>query len=1008
MFDFLDSKNIGKAYKDFYLVAVENLPDLNTKGIYLRHKKTGLEVYHIPADDNENLFAFTFRTVALNSKGAAHIMEHSALCGSEKFPLKEPFTTLENQSVKTYLNALTYPEKTCYPASSLVKSDYFNLMDVYADSVFFPLLSKETFMQEGHRLEMDENGKLSIQGVVYNEMKGNYSSFNSVARDSIFSSMFPGSYAAFESGGDPLKIPELTYEEFLDFHKKFYKPDNCLLFLYGNIPTSEQLDFIDEKYIGRILSAYDCKEPENLLSQKPLVSKEILSLSKLNKIEKPVEIRAIAPASGATGANVSLNWYAGKKTLDKILLTELLCGNEYTPLNVKLIESGLGDEVSPFSRLIYQYDESFFSCGLSGVKKGNEEKVKDLILKSLQEIYEEGFSDDLIAGITMAIDFDLRECSRGYGPYSLNLLSQVGRNWFSGSSMNLGLDTINELEALKKKLKQDSDYLRKLLKELFIDQNYATFTVVEPSKKFYQERNKQEKELIKKMKANTDLNILKKELDALHNYQQKIETPEELACIPHLKVSELTVPENDETIKLDYISLDNGNRLPLLTSTEDTKGIVYLELMYPFDVLPAEDYVHVPLLLEISDALGWAGKNWQQADTEAAKVMRFFSGDVVTFTGYDDSLSKTLEEDLKEKNLYHRDWFAINTCFLTEYCNEVFKVLTEAIGSMDFKDEKRLKEILTEDWNSLKTGFVSSGSRLIQRRIMINYDRTMAIREIQQGLTQLEAFKKYRSMKPKVILQKMEDMFRQISNAGGMIHITADEKSQKQLLPLIKNFAEDCHLKEPVKSGHYEINELLPYISQFDNKTINSESFKYASQTGFSAVAFPVEKGYSKESIALDVLASWMSNHTLWEKIRTTGGAYGANAAMDHGSGIFKLSSYRDPNPEVTIELYLKILKEVADFDFTYEDVEPCIISCYSDEINPLSKETKGTIDSRRYLNANPGLTPDFVKKLLSITEKDVKAAAVRLYEAALKTRNEAIFCDISKKFYGKNLELPL
>ena len=249
MFNFTDSANIGKAYKDFVLISIDDLPDFKATGVYLRHKITGLEVYHILKDDKENLFAYAFRTLDKTSRGVAHIMEHSVLCGSEKYPLKEPFITLASTSLNTFLNALTYPDKTVYPGASVVKADYYNMMDVYGDAVFFPKLDHATFIQEGHRVEMDENGKLSIQGIVYNEMKGNYSSFQPIAFGDLISAMFPESYPAFESGGDPLHIPELTYEEFLDFHQKFYSPDNCILFLYGDIPTFEQLDFIDERFI---------------------------------------------------------------------------------------------------------------------------------------------------------------------------------------------------------------------------------------------------------------------------------------------------------------------------------------------------------------------------------------------------------------------------------------------------------------------------------------------------------------------------------------------------------------------------------------------------------------------------------------------------------------------------------------------------------------------------------------------------------------------------------------
>ncbi len=227
-------------YKDFEVIDIFDVSSHNSKAIYLKHKKSGLEVFHLLNNDEENLFAFAFRTPSNNSTGVAHIIEHSVLCGSKKFPSKDPFLQLRNQSICTYLNAYTSKDRTVYPASSLVKDDYFNLMSVYADAVFFPLLRKEIFMQEGWRIELDKEGNPEFQGVVFNEMKGNYSSFDSVASDEIYNATVAGTFYEKDSGGDPLEISNLTYEQFVDFHKKFYCTSNCLVFLYGNISTEKQ------------------------------------------------------------------------------------------------------------------------------------------------------------------------------------------------------------------------------------------------------------------------------------------------------------------------------------------------------------------------------------------------------------------------------------------------------------------------------------------------------------------------------------------------------------------------------------------------------------------------------------------------------------------------------------------------------------------------------------------------------------------------------------------------
>ena len=240
----------NEIYNGFKVLSISQIPAYDSVGIFLKHEKTGLEIFHMVNNDVENLFAFGFKTPSFDSCGTAHILEHSVLCGSKNYPLKDPFIRLSNQSVKTFLNAMTFPDKTVYPASSLNETDYFNLMAVYGDAVFFPLLTKETFMQEGHRLEFDKNGKLQFQGVVFNEMKGDYSSLNNVITTYMTESLFPDASYSHDSGGEPTTIPELTYEKFKEFHKIYYHPSNCKLFLCGNISTKKQLDFINEKFLS--------------------------------------------------------------------------------------------------------------------------------------------------------------------------------------------------------------------------------------------------------------------------------------------------------------------------------------------------------------------------------------------------------------------------------------------------------------------------------------------------------------------------------------------------------------------------------------------------------------------------------------------------------------------------------------------------------------------------------------------------------------------------------------
>ena len=497
----MSTKNIlNKSYKDFELLSINEIPDCNSVGIYLRHKKTGLDVFHLVNDDEENLFAFCFRTPVKNSTGAAHILEHSVFCGSQKFPLKEPFTNMMNQSVNTFLNALTYPDKTVYPASSLVQKDYFNLMDVYGGAVFFPLLRKEAFYQEAYRLEINEKEEFELQGVVYNEMKGSYSSFDSVATDEQVKSIFENTVYAEDSGGDPLHIPTFTYEDFKEFHKTYYKPNNCLLFLFGNIPTEVQLDFVQEHFLDRI---QDYPSEVNF-SATPNVNSDFLKWETPEELKEPKKVSAVAPNVGATGSTVTLNWLCGNSNdlysyLECAFLCEVLLGHDGSPLAKALTDSELGDDLAPYSGITGEMKSFFASFGLHGVQKKNVNKVYELIFSVLEKLSKTGVSKNDIDAALMSVEFLNREVVRGSGPYSLALLDRVLRQWNYGSEPHKGLLYRKNFEIIRENTKNDSEYIQKLIKKFFLNNTNCSYIEVAPSDSYLKERAKKEQELIKEL-----------------------------------------------------------------------------------------------------------------------------------------------------------------------------------------------------------------------------------------------------------------------------------------------------------------------------------------------------------------------------------------------------------------------------------------------------------------------------------------------------------------------------
>ena len=489
----------AKEYKGFEIISQDDIPDCSSKGIYLRHKKTGLEVFHLLNEDTENLCGFCFRTPPESSNGIAHILEHSVLCGSEKFPLRDPFINLENQSLKTYLNALTGPINTMYPVSSVIEEDYFNLVSVYADSVFFPNLKKEAFMQEAYHLEKDDEGNYSIQGVVYNEMKGVYSSFDSISYKAVISSILKGTPFDKDSGGDPQEIPDLTYEQYLAFHKKFYRPDNCLVFLYGNIPTEKQLDFLQEFLINRL-------EQRSKLYPK-LTETPLETIQKMTPVifDKPIREDSYGPnimvKDKDENPSVYFTWRLPpadnlEKSIEQRLISEILVQNDGSPLTKAIINSGLITDVSPYNGINGGTVFSSFTIGMDGVKKSNVSKLQKLILKTINNLVKKGINQDDIDCAVMDLEISTKEVRRSAGPFSLTLLRRALKGWTVGRSPSQELLIQDAFDSVKAKINANPDYLKSLLKEYFIENNQLCINVVTPSPKFAMTyREKEEKQI---------------------------------------------------------------------------------------------------------------------------------------------------------------------------------------------------------------------------------------------------------------------------------------------------------------------------------------------------------------------------------------------------------------------------------------------------------------------------------------------------------------------------------
>lgn len=990
---------------NFEFIDETPLPDYDGKGIYLRHKKTGLEVFHLANNDEENLFAFVVRTPNGSSNGAAHIMEHSVFCGSEKFPLKEPFVNLVNQSLNTFLNAMTYPDKTIYPAASLNKTDYFNLMDVYADAVFFPLLSRETFMQEAHRLEIDAGGKCSIQGVVYNEMKGSYSSFGAVAADYISRSLQTGSVYEFDSGGDPLFIPTLTYEDFIDFHKKFYCPKNVLLFLYGSIPLEEQLDFIQHKFLDRLEKRINSDSADDVANasrfgsvanvagsanascdSKSFVDEKFLKQLTPNKIETPVDVRAKGPDSGVQGSYAALNWRLGKTndlaaTMEMIFAMQVLAGHDGSPVSRALLDSGYGDG------LITEIDSSFYtasvSFGLTGVKDGSENKIADIVLDVLDDIYTNGTSQENIDAAILAVDFANREVVRSHGPYSLELLARSATGWNYGSHPALMLGYRAAFEKIKEKISGDKSYFQKLVKRLFLDNAARSFVVVSPSGEYTKERAQQEAAMTEKLFSATSAENVKELQENLRAYQYREETSEEAGCIPHISPRDISPERPPIVTEREAFCGTDGSDVLAFFNDEPTNGIAYVDVSFPVDNLEPEEYFYLPLLVSCLFNTGWKGKDWAECLTKSSLCTGDMSASLLNATVSKTERAALAVREAEKFNYIGRDWLVCRMKLPIEKCDEAFSLFADAIACADFTDEARIKNLCDDYYNGALEAVVPGASRFMSSRAACRVNKAHAVTEIWRGMSQVHRLKKITGEGAKKLGERFADIMLRVTASGAIIHVTADGNSISKIKPRLPQFVADAKLRSLSPLTVRDEKAWFDLIAlpglEFDAAV---ERFKCDTQVGCVSSVVQLNPLSSDEAASFEVLGHWLSANSLWAHIRTAGGAYGAFADVNTRNDYFRFSTYRDPQPERSLQEFEVCVKEACDMNFTVEDVERVVTGTYGDLVQPSSPAGRGTLGLRRILYAvcEEDLL-DLRKAVLAVTKKDMKMAAEQICE---------------------------
>lgn len=856
-------------HEAFELVRDEHIAEVNSQALLYRHKKTGAEVLSLVNDDENKVFGITFKTPPEDSTGVAHILEHSVLCGSRKYPLKKPFVELIKGSLNTFLNAMTFPDKTAYPVASQNLKDFYNLVDVYLDAVFFPLISEDTFRQEGWHYELeDTTSPLVYKGVVFNEMKGVFSSPDAVMRDIAQRSLYPDVTYGKSSGGDPKAIPDLTYKQFKAFHETFYHPSNTRAFFSGDDDAGQRLAILDE-YFSQF--------------ERIAVDAEVKLQPRFNAPRQIVATYAGPREEGkARDGMVSVNWMVDTpadrtEALSHGMLSYLLAGNPAAPLRKALTESGLGEGMTG-GGIGSGLRQPMASFGMKGIDPADAEKVEALILSTLAEIAEKGFAQEQIEAAINTFEFSLRENNTGSYPRGMVYMFNALGTWLHGGDPLGQLQFEDAMARLKDKAAQG--HFASEIRRLFLDNTHRTTVTLSADPEQGAREAAREAEILADVREGLDASALEEtvaETDKLKALQEAVDPPELLAKIPTLELGDLdrairTVPNETGTLagaKLFYHDLP-------------TLGIVYLDFGFDLHVLDKDLLPYLPLF---GRALLQTGTSKEDFVSLTQRIGRS-TGGIAQHRG----LSARQGSDGSAA------WFFLSGKAVPDKLEEMLAIMGDVLLDARLDNRERFKQMALEEKAGFEARLVPSGNAIVDTRLKSGLTEASWIAEQLGGVSYLSFL---RDLVKRVdsdwsgveaVLRRIRDT---LFNRGRMvINVTADGSLWDRARGEIESFA--TRLPD---ADHAYSDWSIAFAPRSEGLIIPAQVNYVGKGANLRALGFEL-------SGAASVVLKYLNTTYLWDKVRVQGGAYGGSSRFDLTSGNFSFLSYRDPNLLKTLDAY--------------------------------------------------------------------------------------------------------
>ena len=924
--------------------------DLNAVVYRLVHKGSGARVAVISNDDENKVFYIGFRTPPADSTGVPHILEHSVLCGSRNFPVKDPFIELAKGSLNTFLNAITYPDRTLYPIASCNDQDFQNLMHIYLDAVFYPNIYKEkkVFQKEGWHYELEDlDAPLTINGIVYNEMKGAFSSADDVMEREIMNSLYPDTCYGVESGGDPEHIPDLTYERFLEFHSTLYHPANSFIYLYGNMDVWEKLLFIHESYLK------DFSREDKGIAELDTGIQLQAPFTACKELCKPYPVMEDEDTAGK--AYLSYNVVAGT-SLDAELcmaleiLDYVLCSAPGAPLKQALVDAGIGKDVySNFEDGIYQ---PYFSIVAKDADAAQKEQFVAIIEKELNRIVTEGFDKKAIQAAMHYFEFRYKEADFGRWPKGIMWGLQAMDSWnYADDAAFLHLEADAIYEAFKEKAEQG--YFEGLVEKYLLHNTHKTILVMYPEPGLTVKREQAFAEKMAAVKAamsEEELKQIMAEQEALEEYRSSVDSPESLACIPLLKREDLK-----KEIQHYVNELKEVQGIKLLTHPVYTKGIAYLRLIFDTKHVPQELFPYISLLKACMCYMNTKKHSYSDLFNEINLVTGGISPATNVYTHADNFDEATVTFELKCKVLY-------------EDMEGAAALMEEVLFDTVYADKKRLYEIIAEGKSRLQSQMTGAGHTVAAIRAMSYFSRTAAINEVMNGITLYRFFDEFErnfEAKYEETAANLEELCRIIFRKENfMADITAEEAGiakWAEFVPVIADKLYTC----PVRTGCFE-----PEVIK------KNEGFMTSGQVQYVCSAGNFFKKGLRYTGAFQVLKVIMGYEYLWSQIREKGGAYGCMCAFGK-TGDCYFVSYRDPKLKETVKVYENAADAVATFEADERTMTQYVIGAVSELDTPMTPSALGTFSLGGYMTGRTEASMQAERnQVLNCTPQDIRDLA--------------------------------